>query len=51
MVFPLWLFPVAGRARHVFGSIVNAAANGKRLRAIDAFRRPGIATGAVRKTA
>jgi hypothetical protein len=32
----LWpLFP--GRARLVFGSIVNAAADGKRLRAIDAF--------------
>jgi hypothetical protein len=43
MVFPLSgcsLF--IGRARLVFGSIVNAAADGKRLRAIDAFQRSGI---------
>jgi hypothetical protein len=38
MVFPLWLFSLSlGRARLVFGSIVNAAADGKRLRAIDHF--------------
>jgi len=29
--------PLPGRARLVLGSIVNAAADGKRLRAIDAF--------------
>jgi hypothetical protein len=37
MVFPLWLLPVVGRACPVFGSIVKGAADGKRLRAIDAF--------------
>jgi len=37
MVIPLCLFPILGRERLVFGSIVNAAAEGKRLRAIDAF--------------
>jgi hypothetical protein len=31
------LIPVLGRACLVFGSIVNAAADGKRLRVIDAF--------------
>jgi hypothetical protein len=38
MVFPLWFVSLflAGNAL-VFGSIVNAAADGKRLRAIDAF--------------
>jgi hypothetical protein len=43
MVFPLCLFSLfPGRARLVFGSIVNAAADGKRLRAIDALQRSGI---------
>jgi hypothetical protein len=38
MIFPLWFVPCfLGRERLVFGSIVNAAADGKRLRAIDAF--------------
>jgi hypothetical protein len=39
MVIPLSLFPclVAGHALF-WGSIVNAAADGKRLRAIDALR-------------
>jgi len=38
MVIPLWFVPRSwGRERLVFGSIVNAAADGKRLRAIDAF--------------
>jgi hypothetical protein len=37
MVFPLWLVPVIGPGCLVFGSIVNAAADGKRLRAIDAL--------------
>jgi hypothetical protein len=31
-----------GRARLVLGSIVNAAADGKRLRGIDALQRAGI---------
>jgi hypothetical protein len=34
-----------------WGSIVNAAADGKRLRAIDAFRRSGIVRPNGRKTA
>jgi hypothetical protein len=43
MVFPLCLFSLfPGRACLVLGSIVNAAADGKRLRAIDALRRAGI---------
>jgi hypothetical protein len=42
MVFPLWLFPCFLAGRLVLGSIVNAAADGKRLRAIDAFRQSGI---------
>jgi hypothetical protein len=33
-----WLLLAPGRARLVFGSIVNAAAEGKRLCAIDALR-------------
>src|SRR3954469_7882138 len=41
MVFPLWLVPdfamILGPGRRVFGSIENAAADGKRLRAIDAL--------------
>jgi len=43
MVVPLWLFPclLAGHALF-WGSIVNAAADGKRLGAIDAFRQSGI---------
>jgi len=52
MVFPLYgcsLF--LGRARLVLGSIVNAAADGKRLCAIDAFRRSGIVRPNGRKTA
>jgi hypothetical protein len=51
MVIPLRLFPILGRERLVFGSIVNAAADGKRLRAIDAFRRSGIARPNDRKAA
>src|SRR5438094_7488147 len=42
MVFPLWLFPCFLAGRLVLGSIVKAAADGKRLRAIDAFRQSGI---------
>jgi hypothetical protein len=43
MVFPLSLVSLfLGRARLVLGSIVNAAADGKRLRANDAFRQSGI---------
>jgi hypothetical protein len=42
MVFPLWLFPCFLAGRLVLGSIVNAAADGKRLRAIDAFGQSGI---------
>jgi hypothetical protein len=38
MVFPLWLFPCSWPGTPcVLGSIVNAAADGKRLRVIDAF--------------
>jgi hypothetical protein len=51
MVFPLWLFPVSRPGTPVLGSIVNAAADGKRLRAIDAFRRSGIIRPNGRKTA
>jgi hypothetical protein len=37
MVLPLWLFPLfVGPGALFFGSIENAAADGKRLRAIDA---------------
>jgi len=52
MVVPLWLFPclLAGHALF-WGSIVNAAADGKRLRAIDAFRRSGIIQPNGRKAA
>jgi hypothetical protein len=41
MVFPLWFVPVIGPGRLVLGSIENAAANGKRLRAIDALETSG----------
>jgi hypothetical protein len=52
MVFPLWFVSLfLGRARLVLGSIVNAAADGKRLRAIDAFRRSGIVRPNGRKAA
>jgi hypothetical protein len=38
MVFPLWLVPALfGPGRLVLGSIENAAADGKRLCAIDAL--------------
>jgi hypothetical protein len=40
-----------GRARLVLGSIVNAAADGKRLRAIDALQRAGIVRPNGSKTA
>jgi hypothetical protein len=40
MVLPLWLVPAfIGPGRLVLGSIENDAADGKRLRAIDAFYR------------
>src|SRR5690349_12882653 len=46
MVLPLWLVPAfIGSGRLVLGSIENAAADGKRLRAIDAL---GSRTGPVR---
>jgi hypothetical protein len=52
MVFPLWLFPCFSAGHALFwGSIVNAAADGKRLRAIDALRRSGIIRPNGRKTA
>jgi hypothetical protein len=52
MVVPLWLFPclLAGHALF-WGSIVNAAADGKRMRAIDAVRRFGIIRPNGRKAA
>jgi hypothetical protein len=37
MVFPLWFRTRLSAGRPVFCSIVNAAADGKRLRAIDAL--------------
>jgi hypothetical protein len=40
-----------GRVCLVSGSIVKAAAEGKRLRVIDAFRQPGIVRPKARKTA
>jgi hypothetical protein len=46
----LWVLFLAGHALF-WGSIVNAAADGKRLRAIDAFRRSGIIQPNGRKTA
>jgi hypothetical protein len=41
-LFPISLFP--GSGCRVFGSIVNAAADGKRLRAIDALGNFGQTT-------
>jgi hypothetical protein len=50
-ISPLVVSLFLGRARLVLRSIVNAAADGKRLRAIDALRRSGIIRPNGRKTA